>query len=90
MVGPTVQKDLFSILIRYRMHQVALSADTAKMYRQVELEEEDRDYHRKLQKHKKSTEVGHYRMTRVSYGIASSAFHSRGPLHVLAEKSDDD
>ena len=41
MVGPTVQKDLFSILIRFRMHQVELSADIARMYRQVDLEEED-------------------------------------------------
>ena len=31
MYGPTVQKDLFSILIRFRMHQVALSADIAKI-----------------------------------------------------------
>ena len=90
MVGPTVQKDLFSILIRFRMHQVALSADIAKMYRQVELEEEDRDYHRILWKHQNSTEVRHYRMTRVTYGIASSAFHSIRPLQVLAEESDDD
>ena len=48
MVATTVQKDLFTILIRFLMHQVALYADIAKMYRQVELEqeeEEDSDYH---------------------------------------------
>ena len=90
MVGPTVQKDLFSLLIRFRMHQVALSADIAKIYRQVELEEEDRDYHRILWKNQNSTEVKHYRMTRVTYGIASSAFHSIRPFQVLAEESDDD
>ena len=89
MVGPTVQKDLFSIMIRFRMHKVALSADIAKMYRQVELEEEDREYHRILWKHQNSTEVRHYRMTRVTYGIASSAFHSIRYLQVLAEESDD-
>ena len=48
MVGTTVQKDLFTILIRFLMHQVTLYADIAKMYRKVELEqeeEEDSDYH---------------------------------------------
>ena len=55
MLGPTVQKDLFSILIRFRMHQVKFSAEIAKMYRQVVLEEEDRNYHRILRKSQNST-----------------------------------
>ena len=33
MVGATLQKDLFGILIRFRFHQLALFADIAKMYR---------------------------------------------------------
>ena len=33
MVGPTVQEDLFSFLIRFRTHKVALSGDIAKKYR---------------------------------------------------------
>ena len=43
-VGPTFQNDHFSILICFGMHQVALSADIVKIYRQVELEEEGRDF----------------------------------------------
>ena len=82
MVGPTVQKKLFSILIRFQMHQVALLVDIAKFYRQVDLEEEDRDYHRILWKHQKSTEV--------TYGYASSAFQSIKPLQMLAEETEDD
>ena len=72
------------------MHQVALLADFAKMYRQVELAEADRDYQQILWKHQNSTEVKHYRMTRVTYGIASSAFHSIKLLQVLAEECNDD
>ena len=60
------------------------------MYRQEELAEADRDYQRILRKHQISTEVKPYRMTRVTYGIASSAFHSIRLLQVLAEESDDD
>ena len=85
MVGPKIQKDLFSILIRSRMYPVALSADIAKMYIQVQLDTEDKDYHRLLWKEPNSTDIKTFRMTRVTYGIASSAFHSIRPLQVLAE-----
>ena len=34
-VGPTVQQDLLSIVTRFLTHQVALTADVAKVYRQM-------------------------------------------------------
>ena len=43
-----------------------------------------------LVENQNSTGVKHYRMTRVTYGIVSSAFHSIRPLEALAEKSDDE
>ena len=87
MIGPKIQKDLFNILVRFRLHQLALSADIAKMYRQVELNKEDKDYHRLLWKDLNSEAIETYRMTRVTYGIASSSFHSIRPLQVLAEET---
>ncbi|XP_075257567.1 uncharacterized protein LOC142349720 [Convolutriloba macropyga] len=80
MMGPNIQKDLFSILILFRMYPVALSADISKMYRQVQLDAEDKDYHRLLWKEPNSTYIKTFRMTRVTYGIASSPFHSIRPL----------
>ena len=44
MVGTKIQKDLFSILVRYRLHQVAFSADIAKRHKQ-KLDKEDKYYH---------------------------------------------
>ena len=85
MVGPKIQKELFNILICFRMYPVNLSADIAKMYRQVQLDTEDKDYHRLLWREPNSTDKKPFRMTRVTYGIASSAFHSIRPLQVLAE-----
>ena len=35
MVGPTLQKDFFSILVRFRTFKIALTDDMAKMYQQV-------------------------------------------------------
>ena len=85
MVGPQLQKDLFEILIRFRFHQVALSADIAKMYRQVQLDDEDKEFHRVLWKNPSDTELKTYRLTRVTYGIASSSYHSIRPLKALAD-----
>jgi len=34
-VGPTVQPDLYSIVLRFRTHQVCFTADIAMMYRQI-------------------------------------------------------
>ena len=76
MVGPVVQNDLFTILKRFRFQLIALSADIAKMYRQVELDDPDKDFHLLLWRNSKDEEIKHLRMKRVTYGNASSAFHS--------------
>ena len=44
MVGPVVQNDLFTILNQFRCKHIALSADIAKMYRQVELDAPDKTF----------------------------------------------
>jgi len=42
-VGFTVQQDLYSIVLRFRTHQVCFTADIAKMYRQIVVHPQDRD-----------------------------------------------
>ena len=44
MVGPTVQHDLFSLLLKFRYKQVAIKADIAKMYRQFVVHPEDTNF----------------------------------------------
>ena len=46
LVGPTVHSSLIDVLIRFRLHRVALTTDVSKMYRAIELTESDRDLHR--------------------------------------------
>ncbi|XP_066583792.1 uncharacterized protein [Prorops nasuta] len=42
MVGPTVQQDLVTIMCRFRKHQFVITADFAKMYRQILIAEDQR------------------------------------------------
>ena len=76
LVGPKLQDDLFHILTRFRFFKVAMSADVAKMYRQVELCPKDKDLHRLLWRFQQGEPVDTYRMTRVTYGVASSSYHA--------------
>lgn len=40
LTGPTIQQELFDILLRFRTYRYVLSADIEKMYRQVLIAEE--------------------------------------------------
>ena len=80
LLGPRLQDEVFDILIRFRLHQYALSADVAKMYRQVALDESDRNSHRILWRDYVTDEIRDLRMTRVTYGVASSPYHSSRAL----------
>ena len=48
MVEPVVHNDLFTNLNRFRFELIALTADTAKLYRQVELDGRHKEFHRLL------------------------------------------
>ena len=74
MVGPTVHPPLIDVLLRFRMHRIAIVADISKMYRAIELPEADRDFHRFLWRAEPSDPLTDFRMTRVTFGVASSAF----------------
>ena len=85
MVGPKVQQDLIDILMRFRLHPVSFSADIAKMYRQVSLNQCDRDLHRFVWRKDPTEEIKDYRMTTVTFGVASSAYHAQRVLTKLAD-----
>ena len=57
IVVPKIRNDLLSILISFRWHPVAFSADNAKMYSQLQLQSEDKDYQRILWKEPNSTDI---------------------------------
>ena len=71
LVGPTVHSLLIDVLLRFRLHQIALTADVSKMYRAIELEESDRDLHRFVWRSDPDEPL---KMTRVTFGVSASSF----------------
>ena len=80
MVVPTLQPDIFDLLVRFRQYKVGLTADIAKMYRQIGLSSTAKPFHRIVWRDDPSQEIQHLQMARVTYGIGSSAYHSIRPL----------
>lgn len=74
LVGPTVHPPLIDVLMRFRLHRVALTADVSKMYRAVELTQSDRDFHRFVWRKDPGEPLRDYRMTRVTFGVSASSF----------------
>lgn len=84
MVGPTIQEDLLSILLRFREHGYVIAGDIAKMYRQINLIENERDLQRILWRTDPDKEIKHFRLNTVTYGTASASFLSTRCLHQVA------
>ena len=73
-VGPTVHSTLLDVLLRFRLHRIALVADVSKMYRAIELAEPDRDLHRFVWRTNPQETLQDYRMTRVTFCVAATSF----------------
>lgn len=46
--GPTLQAELFDVLLRFRKNLVAIECDISEMYLRVQITEKDRPFHRFL------------------------------------------
>ena len=82
--GPTLYPTLENILLRFRIHKIALSADISKMYRAVHLDPGDRDLHRFLWREQPTGPLVDFRMTRVTFGVSSSPYLAIRALQQVA------
>ncbi|XP_058827840.1 uncharacterized protein LOC131687763 [Topomyia yanbarensis] len=83
LVGPTVQNDIVSIILRFCIHPVVLTADISKMYRQVRLHKDDCKFQQILW-WDNNGQLKVYELQTVTYGIASSPHHATRVLIQLA------
>ena len=82
--GPTIQQDIWSIIIRFRTHQVCFTADIAKMYRQIKVHPLDRRFQRIVWRKSPDEPLQEYELTTITYGTASAPFLATRCLHQLA------
>jgi hypothetical protein len=89
LVGPTIQPDLVTILLRFRSHQYVLSADIAKMYRQVWVHPDDRRYQTILWRENPNQPIIEYELNTVTYGTTSAPFLAIKVLQHIAQLHQD-
>ncbi|XP_037929892.1 uncharacterized protein LOC119664680 [Teleopsis dalmanni] len=85
LVGPTIQEELYTTLLRFRMHKYALTADITKMYRQVLIDEADRDFQLILWRESPNEELKTYQLNTVTYGTSSAPFLATRCLRHLSD-----
>ncbi|XP_037928917.1 uncharacterized protein LOC119663378, partial [Teleopsis dalmanni] len=86
LVGPTIQSELYLLLLQFRLHRYALTADIVKMYRQILIDEPDRKFQYIFWRDTESDPVSTYELNTVTYGTASAPFLATRSLQYLADK----
>ncbi|XP_014356362.2 uncharacterized protein LOC106709163 [Papilio machaon] len=85
LVGPKLQQDLQHLLLRWRIHRIAIIADLIKMYRQVRVHEEDVNYQRILWRPNRTESIEHYQLLTLTFGTDCAPYLAVKALHQLAE-----
>nr|XP_012135148.1 PREDICTED: uncharacterized protein LOC100874762 isoform X2 [Megachile rotundata]XP_012135760.1 PREDICTED: uncharacterized protein LOC100874762 isoform X3 [Megachile rotundata] len=74
LTGPTIQDNLYSLLLRFRFHNYVLTADIEKMYRQVLVHPNDRKYQQILWRKSHREPIKTYTLNTVTYGTSAAPF----------------
>ncbi|CAK9814704.1 hypothetical protein ANTQUA_LOCUS8181, partial [Anthophora quadrimaculata] len=84
LIGPTIQEELYALLIRFRSYTYVLTADIAKMYRQILIDPRDRIYQKILWRETSDQPIETYILNTVTYGTSAAPFLATRTLQQLA------
>lgn len=90
MIGPKVQDDLFSILLRFRQHKYVISADVEKMYRCIGVTDAQRHLLQIVFRKDPKEPLKIYQLNTVTYGTASAPYLATKCLVSLADVASTD
>ncbi|XP_058444228.1 uncharacterized protein LOC131425933 [Malaya genurostris] len=85
LVGPVVQHDLLTLVLRFRTHPIAIIADIEKMYRQVQIHPEDQPLQRILWRTNATDLITTYELQTVTYGTACAPYLATKTLQRLSQ-----
>ncbi len=83
LAGPNMYPKLCDILLKFRCNPIGMSADIKKMFREILLHPDERDFHRFLIEQDKR--IVECRMKRLTFGIKSSPFIASRVLQHIAQ-----
>ncbi|XP_076377801.1 uncharacterized protein LOC143259439 [Megalopta genalis] len=83
LIGPTIQGNMWLLLLRFRMHVYELTGDIEKMYRQFLVRPEDRKYQRILWRNAQH-EITTYELNTVTFRLSAAPFLAIRCIHQLA------
>ncbi|XP_055604574.1 uncharacterized protein LOC129752819 [Uranotaenia lowii] len=90
MVGPVVQEDIRSIIMRARKHQIMLIGDIKQMYRQILVDPRDTPMQRIVWRSNSTSPLATFELKTVTYGTASAPFLATRVLQQLADDEQKD
>ncbi|GFX94755.1 uncharacterized protein TNCV_1636171 [Trichonephila clavipes] len=73
-VDPKLRRDIFEILLNFRIPRIVFTADIEKMYRQILVADEDQKYQQILWRNNSNENIRTYKLKTVTYGLASASF----------------
>ncbi|GBN75297.1 hypothetical protein AVEN_219110-1 [Araneus ventricosus] len=82
--GGVIEDDLFAIMVRFRKHAFAFTADIKKMYRMILVHPSQKQLQRILWKDSYNGPIKTYELATVTYGTASAPFLAMRTLKQLA------
>ncbi len=84
LTGPNLYPLLEDVLVKFRSHKIAVSADISKMFREIWLHPEDRNLHHFFLRDKIG-KLMEFRMTHLTFGVCASPYIATQVLRQLAD-----
>lgn len=85
LTGPSLQKELFDIILHVRQFSIAFSADVVKMFRQFRINKLDVDYQRIVWRESSHWPIQDYRLLTVLDGTSCAPYLAIKTIATLAE-----
>lgn len=85
LTGPRLQEELFNITIRWRKYKFAMTADIEKMYRQIQIHQDDADYQRILWRNDTNKLIHIFRLMTATFGTSCAPFLAIKTIQTLAK-----
>ncbi|XP_044575175.1 uncharacterized protein LOC123258984 [Cotesia glomerata] len=83
LTGPTIQDNLFTILLRFRTFLYAMTSDIAQMYRQICIHPDHHKFQRILYYH--NNNISTFELKRVTFGVSAAPFLAIRTVNQLAD-----